>query len=83
MKAGDLYKNTKTNKLSTVLEIRGNQVVFRVIGSNRKFQLTEVQMTNMIKMPDEPPPLPASSSDFQQTSARLPTLPSFLRDQHD
>lgn len=64
---GDLFENTKTKKRSVLIEIRENQHVFAVEGTNRKYQLTTAQMSNMIRL--GPPEIPK----------QLPTLPEFLR----
>jgi hypothetical protein len=72
MNVGDVYFNKKTKVKSMITAIRGDQICFvRTDNSNRKFQLTKAQMTNMVMLTEEsPPPLPP----------QLPTLPEFLRD---
>ena len=64
---GDLFENTKTKKRSVLIAIKEDQHVFTVEGTNRKYQLTTAQMSNMIRL--GPPEIPK----------QLPTVPEFLK----
>jgi hypothetical protein len=64
---GDLFENTKTKKRSVLIAIKEDQHIFSVEGTNRKYQLTTVQMSNMIRL--GPPQIPK----------QLPTVPEFLK----
>lgn len=67
---GDVYLNTKTGKKSIVTEIRGEQVCLqRTNNPNRKYPLTEFQLTNYVRSEEDCPP------NFKT----LPELPGFLK----
>lgn len=69
---GDIWFNTRSKKKYVLIDYHDNQVCFCLYDNPmRKFQLTEAQMGNVVRLDEEcPPPVPK----------QLPEVPEFLKE---